>query len=45
MGYTCVKPGGYQAGDQSMCYLDKWFNGYTKHPCCITATRIGTVPK
>jgi hypothetical protein len=45
MGYTWVKPGGYQAGDQSMCYLDKWFNGYTKHPCCITATRIGTVPK
>ena len=32
MGYTWVKPGGYQAGDGPMCYLNKWYNGITAHP-------------
>jgi hypothetical protein len=45
MGYTWVKPGGYQAGDGPMCYLNKWYNGTTAHPCCITGNRGGTVPR
>ena len=45
MGYTWVKPGGYNPGDGPMCYLDKWYNGLTKHPCCITGNRGGTVPR
>jgi hypothetical protein len=44
MGYTWVKPGGYQAGDGPMCYLNKWYNGITAHPCCITGNRGGTLP-
>ena len=44
MGYTWVKPGGYNPGDGPMCYLDKWYNGLTKHPCCITGNRGGTAP-
>lgn len=45
MGYTWVKPGGYKAGDGPMCYLNRWYNGITAHPCCITANRAGTVPR
>jgi hypothetical protein len=45
MGYTWVKPGGYNPGDGPMCYLDKWYNGMTKHPCCITGNRGGTAPR
>ena len=45
MGYTWVKPGGYNPGDGPVCYLDKWFNGFTKHTCCITATRDPHVPR
>jgi hypothetical protein len=45
MGYTWVKPGGYNPGDGPMCYLDKWYNGITAHPCCITGNRGGTVPR
>jgi hypothetical protein len=45
MGYTWVKPGGYNPGDGPMCYLDRWYNGITKHPCCITGNRGGTVPR
>jgi hypothetical protein len=44
MGYTWVKPGGYQAGDGPMCYLNRWYNGITAHPCCITGNRGGTYP-
>ena len=43
--YTWVKPGGYKAGDGPMCYLDQWYDGITKHPCCITANRGGTLPR
>ena len=34
----------YNPGDGPMCYLDKWYNALTKHPCCITGNRGGTAP-
>lgn len=42
--YTWVKPGGYKPGDGPMCYLMQYYDGITKHPCCITANRGGTRP-
>lgn len=45
VGYSWVKPGGYQAGDAPMCYLDRWYTGFSAHPCCITATREGSAPR
>jgi hypothetical protein len=42
--YTWVKPGGYQAGDGPVCYLDAWYNGIVKHSCCVTGNRGGTKP-
>ena len=37
--YTWVKPGGYVAGEPSVCYLMASFKNPVRHKCCITATR------
>jgi formylglycine-generating enzyme required for sulfatase activity len=39
LGYTWVKPNGYQAGDPAMCYLKDAISSTSRHPCCISATR------
>jgi hypothetical protein len=37
--YTWVKPGGYKAGEPSVCYLMTSFRNPVRHACCVTATR------
>jgi hypothetical protein len=34
-----VKPGGYKAGEPSVCYLMTSFRNPVRHACCVTATR------
>lgn len=37
--YTWVKPGGFTAGEPSVCYLMATYGKAVRHNCCITATR------
>jgi hypothetical protein len=39
VGYSWIKPAGYQAGDPPMCYLLSSWTGLVKHPCCISAVK------
>lgn len=39
MGYSWIKPAGYQAGDPPMCYLLSSWTGLVKHRCCISAVK------
>ncbi len=42
--YSWVKPGGYRAGDPSMCYLMAATGPMVRHNCCISGTKSSAGP-